>query len=89
MSPVTNNEPHKNMTYSITNTRRDNDKIFVSVNGVEYIIRKSGGAKYGSVSLQTAICGGELCWAIRCHRFGKKATNMQMGWKVTQVAEIA
>lgn len=76
------------MTYSITNVRRDNDRIIAAVNGTEYLIRNTGGSKYGSISLQTAICDGELSWVICCHRPGRKATKTNPYWTVSQVVSI-
>jgi len=76
------------MTYSITNVRRDNDKIFASVNGCVYVIRKSGADKYGSISLSVSD-GSVIAWQIRCHRHGAMVRKNRQGWTVAQVVEIA
>jgi hypothetical protein len=72
------------MTYSITNVRRDNDKIFVSVNDCVYVVRKSGGSKYGSISLHVGPREG---FGLRCHKPGSKVTTWP-GWTVLQVVSI-
>lgn len=76
------------MTYSITNVRRDNDKIFASVNGVEYTVRKSGGSEYAVVSLLTGPKDGKIGWGIRCHRDASKIARCHLGWTVSQVVSI-
>lgn len=78
------------MTYSITNVRRDNDKIFGTINGVVHTIKKSGGAKYGSVSLSVSDSDGAvLAWHLRCHRPGVRIRPNRQGWRIVKVAEIA
>jgi hypothetical protein len=75
------------MTYSITNVRRDNDKIFANVNGCVYVVRKSGGKKYGSISLHAGPRDGVIAFGLRCHKPGSTVTSWP-GWNVVQVVSI-
>ena len=75
------------MTYSITNVRRDNDKIFANVNGCVYVVRKSGGSKYGSISLHVGPRDGVIAFGLRCHKPGSTAKTWP-GWNVVQVVSI-